>query len=238
MSTTQTMLKREIAWSTSRDQLTPPCEVAGDKFNFHEIDFALRVTSFRTCHDALVIGFGEQLGYAEDSLCRRPSLRAFGDEVYRTPEFAGRRYVRSIASIECGSLDTLTVVDTCEYLTELELSCLFAEVNRVLKAQAHFVVSVRVGLGRSGTSHRRIRPQARAGEPVVRDAGKAASRSGASGVKVVDGRMNNPNFRFGSFEKSLAEKFDIEKAKNQPWVLLPRCLNLNRVMVCRQREPE
>lgn len=235
MSEAQTVLQDEVvepvsidlAESISIDRETFRYFLTGDRHVFQGIDFALRITSFFGCHDAMMVGCGQQLGYVDDSPQRRPDLRAFGRELYRSPEFAGRRYVRSIRTIEAGSLDTLTVIDTCDHLTELECSCLFAEAKRVLKPRGYFIVRVPVGCGRATVSRKRMPARSHAAEQDVGDATKVAKLSRETG---------RVRFRYKTFRRSLAESFEIEKALNQPWPYLPRWFNSRRIMLCRKRE--
>ncbi|MEW6342172.1 MAG: class I SAM-dependent methyltransferase [Pseudomonadota bacterium] len=233
MSEAQTVLGDELAEpvsidlaeSASIDRETFHYRLSGDRYVFQGIDFALRITSFLGCHDALMVGCGQQLGYVDDSPQRRPDLRAFGRELYRSPEFAGRRYVRSIRSIEAGSLDTLTVIDTCDHLTELETHCLFAEANRVLKPRGYFIVRVPVGFGRATVSRKRVPVRSDAAEKGEEGPGRVAKLSRAA---------NGVRFRFKAFRRLLAESFEIEKATNQPWRHLPRWFNSRRIMLCRK----
>ena len=237
MSEAQTVLKGEVAEPVSVDLAEPaPIDretfrywLTGEQNVFQGIDFALRITSFLDCHDALMVGCGQQLGYVDDSPQRRPDLGAFGGELYGSPEFAGRRYVRSIRLLEAGSLDTLTVIDTCDHLTELECGCLFAEANRVLKPGGYFIVRVPVGYGRATVSRKRMAEARRADEPGVRESGRVAKLSRQTG---------GVRFRFKAFRRSLAESFDIEQAVNQPWPGLPRWFNSRRIMLCRKREAQ
>jgi SAM-dependent methyltransferase len=235
MSQAQTMLNDELAEPASIDLADSPSIdhemfrhwLTGDRYVFHGIDFALRITSFLGCHDALMVGCGQQLSYVDDSPQRRPDLRAFGREIYRSPEFAGRRYVRSIRLLEAGSLDTLTVIDTCDHLTEPERNCLFAEAKRVLKPHGYFIVRVPVGHGRATVSRKRVPAGKRAPEQGMADAGKVAKLSReANGVR----------FRFKAFRQALAESFDIEKSANQPWPRLPRWFNSRCILLCRKRQ--
>ena len=237
MSEAQTVLKGEVAEPVSVDLAEPaPIDretfhdwLSGEQNAFAGIDFALRITSFLDCHDALMVGCGQQLGYVDDSPQRRPDLHAFGRELYGSPEFGGRRYVRSIRLLEAGSLDTLTVMDTCDHLSELECGCLFAEANRVLKPNGYFIVRVPVGYGRATVSRKRMAEARRADEPGVRESGRVAKLSRQTG---------GVRFRFKAFRRSLAESFDIDQAVNQPWPGLPRWFNSRRIMLCRKREAQ
>jgi len=237
MSEAQTVLKDEMAEPVSID-LTESAAIdretlrhwlTGDQYAFQGIEFALRVTSFLGCHDALMVGCGQQLGHVDDSPQRRPDLHALGRELYGSPEFAGRRYVRSSKLLEEGALDTLTVIDTCDHLTEREINCLFAEANRVLKPRGYFIVRVPVGHGRATVSRRRAPAQRRAAEQGGGDSGRVAKLSReANGVR----------FRFKAFRRLLAESFDIEKSVNQPWPHLPGWFNSRRIMLCRKRDAQ
>jgi len=237
MSEAQTVLKDDVAEPVSVDLAeSAPVDretfhywLSGEQNVFEGIDFALRITSFLDCHDALMVGCGQQLGYVDDSPQRRPDLHAFGRELYGSPEFGGRRYVRSIRLLEAGSLDTLTVIDTCDHLSELECGCLFAEANRVLKPSGYFIVRVPVGYGRATVSRKRMAEARRAEEPGARESGRVAKLSR---------QTSGTRFRFKAFRRSLAENFDIEHAVNQPWPSLPRWFNSRRIMLCRKREAQ
>ena len=241
MSEVQTVLKDAMAEPLSID-LAEQASVDRERATFHDwlteegyvfrgIDFALRITSFLDCHDAMMVGCGQQLGYTDDSPQRRPDLRAFGRDLYGSPEFAGRRYVRSSQLLEDASLDTLTVIDTCDHLTEREIADLFAEANRVLKPGGHFIVRVPVGYGRATVSRKREREPARsrAVEQGVADSGRVAKLSReATGAR----------FRFKAFRRLLAESFEIEQSVNQPRPHLPRWFNSRRIVLCRKREAQ
>jgi len=203
--------------------------LTGDRYVPQGIDFALRITSFLGCHDALMVGCGQQLGYVDDSPQRRPDLQGFGCELYGSPEFAGRQYVRSSKMLEEGSLATLTVIDTCDHLTELEIHGLFAEAKRVLKPRGYLIVRVPVGYGQATVSRKRMPTRGSAAQPGVRDAGRVAKLSREA---------NGGRFRFRAFRRLLAENFDIEKSLNQPWPRLPRWFNSRRIMICRKREAQ
>jgi SAM-dependent methyltransferase len=237
MSEAQTVLNEELAEpvsidlaeSASIDRETLRYWLTGDRYPFQGIDFALRITSFLGCHDALMVGCGQQLGYVDDSPQRRPDLHAFGRELYGSPEFAGPRYVRSSKLLEEGALDTLTIIDTCDHLTELEIKCLFAEANRLLKPRGYLIVRVPVGYGRATVSRKRVPARSRAAEHGVGDSGRVAKLSReATGLR----------FRFKAFRRLLAESFDIEKSMNQPWPRLPRWFNSRRIMLCQKREAQ
>ncbi|MGF6720768.1 SAM-dependent methyltransferase [Paraburkholderia sp. GAS41] len=237
MSEAHTMLKDEMAGpvavdlaeSVSIDPQTLRHWLGVDAYACRRIDFALRITSYLDCHDALMVGCGQNLGYVDDSPQRRPDLRAFGGELYGSPEFAGRRYVRSSQVLAEHSLDTLTVIDTCDHLTEAEIHDLFDEANRLLKPRGHLIVRVPVGYGRPTVSRKRAAASSPTTEQGVSDSGRVARLSRAThGVR----------FRFKTFHRALAERFEIEKSVNQPWPYLPRWCNSRRVMLCRKRETQ
>ena len=237
MSEAQTVLKDEppepvsidLAESVSIDREMLRNWLSGDSYGFQRIDFALRITSFLGCHDALMVSCGQHLGYVDDSPQRRPDLHAFGRELYGSPEFAGRRYVRSSKVLAERSLDTLTVIDTCDHLTELELNSLFAEADRLLKPRGYLIVRVPVGYGRPTVSRKRVPVSSRAEERGAGDSGRVAKLSReADGVR----------FRFKAFRRLLAERFDIEKSVNQPWARLPRWCNSRSILLCRKREAQ
>jgi hypothetical protein len=237
MSEAQTVLKDDMAESVSID-LSESAAIGGetlrhwltgDQHAFEGIDFALRVTSFLGCHDALMVGCGQQLGYVDDSPQRRPDLHAFGRELYGSPEFAGRRYVRSSKLLGERSLDSLTVIDTCDHLTQPEIACLFAEANRILKPRGYFIVRVPVGHGRATVSRKRVPAGSRAEEQGEGDSGRVAKLSREA---------NGMRFRFKAFRRLLAESFDIEQSANQPWPHLPRWFNSRRIILCRKRDAQ
>ena len=60
--------------AVSIDRETLHYLLTGDRYVSQGIDFALRITSFLGCHDALMVGCGQQLGYVDDSPQRRPDL--------------------------------------------------------------------------------------------------------------------------------------------------------------------
>lgn len=218
MSHTQTVLTDKPVWPASFGQATFRYRFPDQPAASNGVDFSIRMTSFYGCHDALVVGFGEQLGYVDDSRLRRPDLRAFGREFYRSPEHAGRRYIRSIKMIEAASLDTLTVVDTCEHLDDAATHRLFAEAARTLKPDGCFIVSIAVGRGLSAASRQ---PRARAA--------RHAHEAHADEVR------STTHFRLKTFTHSLNERFIIDAALNRPWSMLPCWLNSRRIMVCRTR---
>ncbi len=199
----------------------------------------LQLADLYSGEGSVVVDFGTGQGEFLHRLRQiRPDISLIGHDRYMSPLYPEIRYVESMQSIADVSVDTFTAFEVCEHLHTHELAQLMVDVQRVIKPDGTFIISVPIMYGASVVPkvlnwmarHREWRTDYTFFEVLKSTAGFKVARP-------ADPRVTHKGFDFRELIFVVREWFEIRQIEYSPVASLPWWLSSQCFFICNKAEP-